>query len=136
MMNNEEYFNELKASDRVYARESLMMNVTEDILVTMEDRNISKVGLAKLLGKSKAFVTQMLGGSRNMTLRTLSDIAFALDAEVSITFTSRKKIVDIDFNNNQWESSNVVRLLSNRTVNKTPQTIPDSQNWQKAEKAA
>jgi len=135
-MNNEEYFNELKASDRVYARESLMMNVTEDILVTMEDRNISKVGLAKLLGKSKAFVTQMLGGSRNMTLRTLSDIAFALDAEVSITFTSRKKIVDIDFNNNQWESSNVVRLLSNRTVNKTPQTIPDSQNWQKAEKAA
>jgi hypothetical protein len=51
-----------------------------------------------------------------MTLRTLSDIAFALDAEVSITFTPRKTIVDIDFKNNQWGSSNVVRLLSNRTA--------------------
>jgi len=56
MMNNEE---------RVYARESLIMNVTEDILVAMEDENISKVRLARLLNKSKSFITQMLGGSRN-----------------------------------------------------------------------
>lgn len=44
----------------------------------MEELNISKVDLAKRLGKSKSYVTQMLSGSRNMTLSTLSDICFAL----------------------------------------------------------
>lgn len=103
-MNNEE----LKETDMLYARESLMMNITEDILVAMEDKNISKANLAKLLDKSKAFVTQMLGGSRNMTLRSLSDIAFALDMEVSIKLIPRKGAVDCSFDSNQWENSSVV----------------------------
>ena len=66
------------AEERVYAREDLVFNVTEDLLVKMEELNISKVDLAKRLGKSKSYVTQMLSGSRNMTLSTLSDICFAL----------------------------------------------------------
>ena len=37
--------------------------------------------LAEAMGRSNAYITQILNGSRNMTLRTLSDIAFALDVE-------------------------------------------------------
>jgi transcriptional regulator with XRE-family HTH domain len=135
MMNNQEY-SELKANDMLYARESLMMNVTEDILVTMEDKNISKASLAKLLDKSKAFVTQMLGGSRNMTLRTLSDIAFALDMEVSIKFVPKKKAVDYGVDENQWENSNVVLLPScYRIISKATPIAEDYQDWQKSEAA-
>jgi transcriptional regulator with XRE-family HTH domain len=132
-MNNEE----LKETDMLYARESLMMNITEDILVAMEDKNISKANLAKLLDKSKAFVTQMLGGSRNMTLRSLSDIAFALDMEVSIKLIPRKDAVDCNFYSNQWENSNIVALSfcyqsGSDSINKSSPIADDCENWKAA----
>ncbi|EPJ1915178.1 helix-turn-helix transcriptional regulator [Vibrio cholerae] len=67
-----------KAEKRAFAREELVFNVTEDLLVIMEDMNISKSDLARTLGKSKSYVSQVLSGSRNMTLGSLSDICFAL----------------------------------------------------------
>lgn len=64
--------------DREYAREELVYNVTEDLLVIMEDMGINKKELADKLGKSRAYITQILSGTRNMTLGTFSDICFAL----------------------------------------------------------
>jgi len=66
------------AEERAFAKEDLVYNVTEDILVILEDMEISKVDLAKKLGKSKSYISQVLSGARNMTLGTLSDICFAL----------------------------------------------------------
>lgn len=76
-----------KAEDRAFAREALVYNVTEDILVMLEDLNISKKELARRLGKSPSFVTQVLSGARNMTLGTLSDICQALGARPAISIT-------------------------------------------------
>ncbi len=75
--------------DRLFAQEQLIVAVAEHIWEQMEDRKISKAEIASALGKSKAFITQVLNGTRNMTLRTLSDIAFALDAELEIQFRPR-----------------------------------------------
>lgn len=72
------------AEERAYAREKLIFNVTEDLLVIMEDKEISKSELARRLGKSKSYVTQMLDGARNLTLGTLSDICFALNVDVKV----------------------------------------------------
>lgn len=69
---------------RQYARDELIYNVTEDILVTIERSNLSKAELAKRLNKSKSFVTQLLSGARNMTLGTLSDICFSLQVRPKI----------------------------------------------------
>lgn len=66
------------AEDRAFAREDLVYNVTEDLLVFLEDNDISKKELARRLGKSKSYITQILSGSRNMTLGSFSDICFAL----------------------------------------------------------
>lgn len=66
------------AEDRAFAREELVYNVTEDLLVFLEDKDISKKELARRLGKSKSYITQVLSGSRNMTLGSFSDICFAL----------------------------------------------------------
>jgi transcriptional regulator with XRE-family HTH domain len=68
-----------RAEDRAQAREELIFNVTEDLLVLMERMEVSKKELARRLGRSKSYVTQLLNGARNMTLGTLSDICFALD---------------------------------------------------------
>ena len=68
-----------RAEDRALAREDLIYNVTEDVLVAMEHADVSRKELARRLGRSKSYVTQLLTGARNMTLGTLSDICFALD---------------------------------------------------------
>ena len=72
------------AGKRLYARENLIYNVTEDLLVILEDKGVSKSELARRLGKSRAYVTQVLSGSRNMTLGSLSDFCFALGIEPKI----------------------------------------------------
>ncbi len=66
------------AEEKSFAREELVYNVTEDILVALEDLEISKKELARRLGKSRSYVTQILSGARNMTLGSLSDICFAI----------------------------------------------------------
>jgi transcriptional regulator with XRE-family HTH domain len=70
--------------ERLFARQDFVYNVTEDLLVAIETQNITKQDLANRLGKSRSFVTQLLSGSRNMTLGTLSDICFALDIKPTV----------------------------------------------------
>ena len=70
--------------ERIFSREELVFNVTEDLLVIMEDLNITKTQLANRLGKSKSYVTQVLSGRRNMTLGSFSDICFAIGFKPNI----------------------------------------------------
>jgi antitoxin component HigA of HigAB toxin-antitoxin module len=69
---------------RLTQQEKLILDVTELVLEKMEDKDIAKSDLAGMLGTNKSHITQMLQGSRNMTLRTVSDIFFALDCKVKI----------------------------------------------------
>jgi len=79
---------EIQSEDykKLYAAEELTFNVTEDLLIQMEDMEVSKSELAEKLGRTKAYVSQLLSGSRNMTLRTLSDICYALKIKPSVNF--------------------------------------------------
>jgi transcriptional regulator with XRE-family HTH domain len=79
--------------ERLFAQEQLIVAVAEHIWEKMEAHDVTKADVAAALGKSKAFITQVLNGTRNMTLRTLSDIAFALDAKVNVEFTPRRQVV-------------------------------------------
>ncbi len=72
--------------ERDLARGSYLFRVTEDILVAMEDLGVTKSELAKRLGKSKPRITQLLSGSSNMTIGTLSDIAVELGLNLDKTF--------------------------------------------------
>ncbi|HEF8785146.1 TPA: helix-turn-helix transcriptional regulator [Providencia alcalifaciens] len=84
--------------------ERLVFNVTEDILIAMEDAGITQHKLANILGKSKSFVSQILNGKRNMTLRTLSNICFALELKPVINIydtnnvdVSHEKVPDLNY---------------------------------------
>lgn len=80
----EDWSNESDYNKKLCAQEDLIMNVTEDLLVLMEKRGVSKAELARKLSKSRSYVTQLLDGARNMTLRSLADICLALDAEPAL----------------------------------------------------
>lgn len=71
---------------RDLARGAHLFRVTEDILVAMEDLGVTKAELAKRLGLSKPRITQLLSGSSNMTIGTLSDIAVELGLSLDKTF--------------------------------------------------
>src|ERR1039458_6427945 len=69
---------------RIYEREALAFEASELISRLMEEQQLSKTDLARLVGTSKSHVTQLLSGSRNMTVHTLADLAFVLGHKVGI----------------------------------------------------
>lgn len=80
-------FEELMASPefrRLYVIEGLVAEAGEFIARLMEERKVKKAELARRLGKSRAYVTQMLSGSANLTVRTLAEVAYALGVEVKL----------------------------------------------------
>ena len=69
---------------RIYEREALAFEAAELISELMEQQNVSKTKLAELVGTSKSHITQLLSGSRNMTMHTLADLSFVLGHKVEI----------------------------------------------------
>jgi transcriptional regulator with XRE-family HTH domain len=67
-----------RENQRALEQESLALQATELISRLMDETGVTKAELAHRIGKSRAFVTQLLSGSRNMTMHTLADLAFAL----------------------------------------------------------
>lgn len=71
---------------RLFAQEFAILSALEEISRVMETENISRADMAAKLGKSRAFVTQVLRGSNNITIRTLADFAWASGRTVDIRF--------------------------------------------------
>ena len=88
----------------LFAQEEIIFNVTEDILLAMEKLDISKSELANRLNKSKSYVSQLLNGTRNMTLRTFSDICLSLGIDYKVSIFVDGKDVSIQ-KEREWHSS-------------------------------
>jgi antitoxin component HigA of HigAB toxin-antitoxin module len=69
---------------RLVEQETLIFEATELLSELIEESGENRKELAGKLGRSKGFVTQILAGDRNMTLRTLADFAFALEHRVKV----------------------------------------------------
>jgi transcriptional regulator with XRE-family HTH domain len=69
---------------KLFEQERLLVEATELLSELMEKKRVSRAELAQKIGKSKAFVTQLLRGNHNMTLRTVADLFGALDHEVCL----------------------------------------------------
>lgn len=70
---------------RLLAQETLIVDVTEALAAAIEHAGISRTELAERLNASKGHVSQVLNGSRNMTLRTLADLCLALKLQPRFT---------------------------------------------------
>ncbi len=70
--------------EQEFQKSNFIMAVTEEICKILSEKNITRQELAEKLGKSKGFVSQILNGSRNMTLNTLADVCIALRCTPSI----------------------------------------------------
>lgn len=131
----EAWANESPENAKLSAQESLILEVTEEIWRLLDEKDISKAQLAEAMQKSKAYVTQLLNGSRNMTLRTLSDISIALGVKPAFGFHGIVHYSDEDV---EWSTDENVRLFnpsasfSKKTYKVSGNVIYPGQCWNKA----
>jgi plasmid maintenance system antidote protein VapI len=67
--------------DPDYVAETLALQVIEQALQLMKDKGISRSELASLMGVSRAYVSKLFNAPPNMTLRSIAQLALALDAQ-------------------------------------------------------
>jgi transcriptional regulator with XRE-family HTH domain len=63
---------------RFYERERAIEAVTNRVCELMDEQGVNRTELARRLGKSNGWITQLLDGEKNKTVRTLSDVFVAL----------------------------------------------------------
>src|SRR5436305_12395447 len=69
-----------------------VIEFTEDLCRIMKEKRVSRAELARRVGTSRAYVTQLLGGGANFTLQTMVKLAMALDGAVHIHISDKRAI--------------------------------------------
>ena len=69
-------------------QEELILEATEALAWAFRSSSLTQSELAGRLGKTDGFVSQIMGGDKNLTLRTLADVAGALGYRVRIQLQS------------------------------------------------
>src|SRR5258707_7769176 len=86
-------YEELLAEDSAGLRqEELILDATEALARALRSSGLTQSELAARLGKTKGFVSQILGGGKNLTLRTLADVAGALGFKVQIQLQAEEAV--------------------------------------------
>jgi transcriptional regulator with XRE-family HTH domain len=75
-----------------FAEEELIVDAAEEIWAAMAAAKVTKKDVADRLGKSKAFISQLLNGSRNMTLRTFADIAHCIGYRAKLSLQQQDSV--------------------------------------------
>ncbi len=70
--------------DFEFRLEELILDFTEKIVQKMREQDISRAELARRLGVSRAFVTKLLNGNPNLTIKTMMSIADVLGCDLNI----------------------------------------------------
>ena len=65
-------------------RERAYMEAYMLIIKLMDEQGVTKAELARRLGRSRPYVTKLLNGSTNMTIRTIADVLFHLGCRLEV----------------------------------------------------
>lgn len=106
-----DFFKEAEESP-AYWEEVFILELTEDIWKLMKEQGISQKKLARRLGTSEAYISKVLNGSENLSIKSIVKLAMALDAVPHIHVAPKDLVVE-------WKerellsSSNVVSVQPN-----------------------
>lgn len=88
---------------RLMEQEDLIFDVSQLLWEILEESGISRAELARRLGTSKSYITKLLRGYSNLTLRSLADIFSALGKQVIIKAAPRGCINTAFIVSRKWE---------------------------------
>jgi len=83
-----EYFESKYSSEperRRYAQNSLIVDAAIALSKALESANLTQKDLAVRLDKTEGYVSQVLSGGCNLTLKTLAEFAYVMDRMVDFT---------------------------------------------------
>src|SRR5437899_4380299 len=72
-----------------YVARGLIHDINEQVIAQMRALGLRNKDLAVRLGVSSAYITKLLEGNPNLTVRSLARVALALDSQPSIEFRPR-----------------------------------------------
>ena len=87
-------FRQLLDDDRrmpEFWEEGTIITFTEALSVAMADQGITRTDLARRLGTSQVYVTRVLSGNANFTLKTMAKSAFALGMQLDVGLWSHRR---------------------------------------------
>lgn len=84
----EQMFHDMEESGDLYV-EWAKNNIAEQIFTAMRREDVKKAELARRLGKSRAYITQILQGNVNFTVESLVRIAIALDSRFEVKISPK-----------------------------------------------
>ena len=71
-----------KEGMRLYQQERAIQDLTDLVGEVMEEEGVCRTELARRIGKTKGYITQLLDGRTNMTIRTISDVFTVLNRAI------------------------------------------------------
>ncbi|MDR1581526.1 MAG: helix-turn-helix transcriptional regulator [Synergistaceae bacterium] len=78
-----------------YWYEKLKSVFSNNFFRLMTEKNIGKAQLAKKIGVSKPYISKILRGDENFTVKTLAKVAFALGCEIDVNFRSMRQSAEL-----------------------------------------
>lgn len=81
----------------LWNQDEAILDTTELICRLMKEQGVTRAELAKRLGTTKGNVTQMLDGSRNLTIRTVSDVLSHLGHKFKASCEAEEEVPNIVF---------------------------------------
>ena len=126
-MEPREWFNQLLEKykdDPEYIAEGLLIEITEQILIILEKKKMTRSQLAVKLKCSNAYITKLLSGSQNLTLKKLVDIAVKLDCSIDLALVPQKFQVMRIFTVKKSESIEFNEKVSNFCQEECEPNIP------------
>ena len=82
--------------EREYSFEATRLMVASLLLDAVEKSGTSQTQICERIGKHRSFLSQLLSGNRNPTLRSIADVLWACDREIDVLSTRRLGVSRID----------------------------------------
>ena len=121
-----EVFRDASAQNRRLLRqEELILEVTEALAGATIRQGITKAELARRLGKSKGFVSQLLAGDRNLTLRTIADISDALACRAQVHVLSQSDAKALSLAKSRLTVAEPIRFAHGSSFKRRPRGSGD-----------
>lgn len=73
-----------------YWAEVAKMDFADNLYSKMEENDVSRADLARLLGVSNAYISKVLNGTINFSIESMSKFAYALGYKIDINFSDKE----------------------------------------------
>lgn len=97
--------------DPYFIAEEYFLDIAEKITTYMEKENISRAELARSMEVSRAYISQLFGDRRNMTLHTLAKISIALGIDWKFQLRHRDANSDTKDNVSEINQANELERI-------------------------